>query len=344
MQQHKNIGIVSITLQGNELALAIAKQLDNSRCYTLAKWNDNRFNTIPSKLADFCPSLFAEHDALIFIMASGIVVRSIAACIKDKLSDPAILVIDDKGLNVISLLSGHLGGANALTHKIAQLINANAVITTASDVNNLPSVDMLAQQFGLKIESMSDAKNITAMLVNGKRVTLTDSEGYVSTNLMPNSQTKVEGEIIVSHNRQLQSRYPFVQLIPQNIILGIGCKRNTDSQKLINFIEEKCRELNIHSKSIRLIASIDIKADEKAIIDAATHLNCTLQFYSAKQLSEVDHLFDGSEFVRQQVGVGSVSTSAAYYAAKKDGEFILKKCKKDGMTLSILQQKNIQND
>jgi cobalt-precorrin 5A hydrolase len=344
MQKHQNIGIIAITLQGNELALKISEELANTSCYTLAKWNDNRFIALPSKLSEYCSTLFEKHDALIFIMATGIVVRSIASCIQNKVNDPAVLVIDDRGNHVISLLSGHLGGANSLTIEVAKFINANPVITTASDVNNLPSVDMLAQEFGLKIASMHDAKVITAMLVNGQNIALDDSEDCIPKDRIPRSQQKVEGKLVVSHKKHLTETVPFVQLIPQNTILGIGCKRNTEPQKLIDFIKQKCDELNIHPKSIAKIVSIDVKADEKAILDAASHLNCSLQFYPAEQLAEVDHLFEGSEFVKQQVGVASVSTSAAFIAANKKGDFILKKCKKDGMTLSILLKTNKEND
>ncbi len=139
------IGIVSISIQGNELALKIASQVDKATCYTLPKWNNPKFKQIKGKLSEFCEELFFEYEALIFIMATGIVVRCIAPLIKDKEKDPAVIVIDDAGKNVISLLSGHLGGANELCIQIAKSISANPVITTASDVNQLPSVDMMAK-------------------------------------------------------------------------------------------------------------------------------------------------------------------------------------------------------
>ncbi|MCW3787135.1 cobalt-precorrin 5A hydrolase [Plebeiibacterium sediminum] len=333
-----NTAIISISKQGNQLASRLAKQLEQTSCYTLAKWEQEEFLPIEGKLGDFCETLFKKYEALVFIMASGIVVRSIAPWIKSKTSDPAVVVIDDRGQHVISLLSGHLGGANALTLKIAAAINAHPVITTASDVNHLPSVDMLAKQHGLIIDSMKNATTITAMIVNGENVVLDDPYHILPKDILPIKQGEESGSVIVSNHLLINTNKPFVKLIPQNIVLGIGCKKDTGSISLWEFIIENLKELNIDLQSIKAIASIDVKSDEKAILDAALRLECNTTFYSAEQLQEVDHLFEGSDFVKSTVGVGSVSTTAAYTAGHKNGRFLLKKKKKDGMTLSVFEQ------
>ncbi len=296
------------------------------------------FLPIEGKLGDFCETLFNKYDALVFIMASGIVVRSIAPWIKSKTSDPAVVVIDDRGQHVISLLSGHLGGANALTLKIAATINTHPVITTASDVNNLPSVDMLAKEHGLIIDSMKDATTITAMIVNGENVVLEDPYHILKNDILPIKQGDKSGSVIVSNHLLINTKKPFVKLIPQNIILGIGCKKDTGSLSLWEFIIENLKELNIDLQSIKAIASIDVKSDEKAILDAALRLECNTTFFAAEQLQEVDHLFEGSAFVKSTVGVASVSTTAAYTSGNKNGRFLLEKKKRDGMTLSVFEQ------
>ncbi len=333
-----NTAIISISKQGNQLACRLANQLEQTSCYTLAKWELEGFLPIEGKLGEFCETLFKKYDALVFIMASGIVVRSIAPWIKNKTSDPAVVVIDDRGQNVISLLSGHLGGANALTLKIAAAINAHPVITTASDINHLPSVDMLAKKHGLIIDSMKDATTITAMIVNGENVVINDSYHILPNDILPIKQGEKSGSVIVSNHLLINTDKPFVKLIPQNIVLGIGCKKDTGSISLWEFIIENLKELNIDLQSIKAIASIDVKSDEKAILDAALRLECNTTFYSAEQLQEVDHLFEGSDFVKSTVGVGSVSTTAAYTAGNKNGRFLLEKKKKDGMTLSVFEQ------
>lgn len=332
------IGIVSISKQGNELASRLSEGLPNSCCYTLSKWQQQDSVTINGRLSEFCAVLFEKHEALIFIMATGIVVRSIAPWIKDKSTDPAIVVVDDKGLNVISLLSGHLGGANKLTLKVAFLLDAHPVITTASDVNDLPSVDMLAQEVGLIIDDMGDAKTITAMIVNGENVELHDAEEYLNPHVLPCVKGAVKGAIFVSNKKVIPTELPFVKLLPRNIILGVGCKKNTDVEGLWQFIASALDEHNIDVRSVLALASISIKSEEEAILKAAASLKCDLQFFETEALKEVDYLFKGSAFVLSQVGVASVSTTAAYLAGGQSGVFITQKEIRDGMTLSIFEK------
>lgn len=335
------IAIISISKQGNQLALKLSERLsDEVCCYALPKWNKEGFLPIEGRLQDFCEHLFVKYDALIFIMASGIVVRSIAPWIKDKTSDPAVIVIDDKGKHVISLLSGHLGGANELTLKVAALISSTPVITTSSDVNQLPSVDLMAQKYGLHIDSMKDATTISAMIVNRERVQLVDEDNIFQSLNMPFVEGEVSGKIMVSNKLAIAELLPFVKLIPANIILGVGCKKNTDSKKLWDFINENFNTLHLDLRSVKTIASIDVKENEIAILDAAKQLQCTTQFFSSDELQKVDHLFEGSEFVRSTVGVASVSSTAAYLVGNMNGEFLIKKAKHDGMTLSVFEMKN----
>ncbi len=330
--------IVSISLQGNALALRLKNFLPEATCYTLKKWAGEKQQAIPGRLQTFCAQLFEDYEAIVFIMATGIVVRSIAPWIKDKTKDPAIIVIDDAGKNVISLLSGHLGGANTLTKQIAEWIKAHPVITTSSDVNNLPSVDMIAQQNGLLIESMHDAKVITSMIINKQKVELEDNYGYLNASILPSIQGETEGLIFVSNNKKIECRIPFIQLIPRNLSIGIGCKRNTEPNKLWSFLQDVCEKLNLNIKAIHSVSSIDIKADELAILKLIEKLECESHFYSKEELQQVDHLFEGSEFVKQTVGVASVSTTSAFLEGKQKGKFLIQKEAREGMTISIFQQ------
>lgn len=333
------IGIISLSKQGNALSTKIAGLLENTTCYTLAKWKQPHFTPIEGTLTDFCGDAFRKHDSLIFIMACGIVVRSIAPWIKNKSTDPAIVVIDDNGTNVISLLSGHLGGANALTIDIANKIAAHPVITTASDINHLPSVDMMAKSKNLVIDSLNDAKIITAMIVNRENVELVDNYGFFSNTLIPVTEGQSVGKIIVSNKCKINEPIPFAKLIPQNIVLGIGCRKGIAPANLFDFINNTLERYNLDKRSIKTIASITLKENEAAIIEAREKLNCQLQFFRTETLRKVDNLFEGSAFVHSTVGVASVSTTAAYIAGKKSGSFIVKKEIHEGMTLSIFEQK-----
>lgn len=332
------IALISLSKQGNALSAKLSRMVENTVCYTLPKWNLAGFSPIQGKLKDFCGEIFSQYDSIVFIMASGIVVRSIAPWVKDKRTDPAVVVIDDKGKNVISLLSGHLGGANALSTKIAGLISAHPVITTASDVNNLPSVDMMAKSKGLVIDSMEDAKTITAMIVNSENVELVDDFGIFNGSIMPIPDGDCKGKVIVSNKNTIQEDKPFVKLLPQNIVLGIGCKKDTEPTQLMSLIDDTCSRFNIDKRSIKTIASIKIKESEEAILQAAENLNCQLKFLSAETLQTVDKHFQGSAFVLSKVGVASVSTTSAYIAGNESGKFIIKKDIRDGMTISVFEQ------
>ncbi len=330
--------IVSISLQGNELALRLKSFMPEATCYTIEKWANDQQKAIPGRLQHFCSLLFEDYDAIVFIMATGIVVRSIAPWIKDKTTDPAIIVIDDAGNNVISLLSGHLGGANALTLQIADWIQAHSVITTSSDVNKLPSVDMLAQQNGLLIDSMDDAKHITAMIINKQKVVIEDKSGIIENYILPDIEGDSEGKIIISYKKEIDSEVPFVKLISKNLHVGIGCKRDTNPDNLSQFLKDVCEKLNIDQRAICSINSIQIKANEPAILNLIDTLNCKNTFFSTEELQKVDDLFEGSAFVKEVVGVASVSTTAAYLAGNQKGKFLIKKKAKNGMTISIFQE------
>jgi cobalt-precorrin 5A hydrolase len=333
-------GIIALSNQGIEMASKLSGFLGDSTCYALPKWEWQGFVPIEGGLTDFCGQIFYKHQALVFIMASGIAVRSIAPWIRDKTTDPAILVMDEKGKNVISLLSGHLGGGNALTLKIAGYLSANPVITTASDINGLPSVDTLAQSKGLLIDSMEDAKRITAMIINRENVRVVDEYGILDDMVKLESGDDAAGKIIVTNQASVREKKPFVRLIPQNIILGIGCQKGVAPEKMMDFINHLCSHHNIDMNSIYTIASIDLKTNEPALQESAKKFECSLEFYSCQALQRVDHLFEGSDFVKSNTGVASVSATSAYLAGGESGRFIVEKEIYDGMTISIFEQHN----
>ncbi|WP_163717569.1 cobalt-precorrin 5A hydrolase [Mangrovibacterium lignilyticum] len=338
----QSVAIISISLQGNQLAREIKQHFPEADCFTLAKWKAEGFRPIEGKLSQLCQQLFLNYDSLIFIMAAGIVVRSIAPWIQDKTSDPAVVVLDDAGKHAISLLSGHLGGANALTNRLANLIGANPVITTASDVNQLPSVDLLAQQGGLVISSMEDAKVVTASLVNRQAVELCDPDNWLGAVELPKISDKPAARIIVSNRTTVPADLPAVQLIPRNIYLGIGCKKDSSPEELWAFIEQQLEQLQLDKRSVAAVCSIGLKSSEPAILEAAMKLNCDTKFYEAQVLQTVEHLFEGSDFVKKITGVRSVSSPTAYLAGGKEGSFLLQKARQTGMTLSVFETKQHQ--
>ena len=172
--EDKKIAILSITNGGREKALEIKNHLKNTDAFFIKKDNDyknEQIIVVNKSLKEFVSEIFDKYDYLIFIMATGIVVRTIAPLVVSKFSDPAILVMDEKGHNIISLLSGHMGGANEMTLYISNLINSNPVITTATDVNKKSSLDMIAKSLNAHIDNFRDnVLKVNSMIVNNEEV------------------------------------------------------------------------------------------------------------------------------------------------------------------------------
>ena len=243
---------------------------------------------------------FDKYDLHIFVAALGAVVRIIEGKFKSKDTDPAVITVDDHANFVISLLSGHLGGANEECKKIANGIGAIPVITTASDVGGKIAVDTLSQKIKAKLESLEDAKRVTSLIVNGENVSI--------------------------H-------------LPKNIVLGIGCKRNTPKEKIIEKINYVMETQNLEMSSIKRSASAWVKSDEIGLLEAMEELNIPIEFFEKEEILKVENLVEErSEFVKNQIGVYGVSEPCAYLASGKRGSFLVKKVKLGGVTISIFEE------
>jgi cobalt-precorrin 5A hydrolase len=285
-------------------------------------------------------------------MAIGITIRVIAPYIKDKSKDPAIVSVDEKGIFVVSLLSGHLGGANRLTRRIAKGIGATPVITTASEVLETKSVDMIALDEGFEIESMEDAKRVTSLVVNRKKVGVYSSvpiysqlpKEYIVCNSIKELKSRIEKEdiqgalIIGSCRYEFFENVPKSMLIPKNTVIGIGCRRGKSTEEISKLIEETLDEFNIYKESLSKIATAWIKKDEKGIIEASKKFNSDLIVYEKNELERVHNKFKKSKFVEKITGLGNIADSCGYLASNK-GENIMYKREKDGITLSIWEKK-----
>lgn len=349
----------------NEKSVGNSK-LNNIQNDTIKLEKEANIHIINSRVKTFVGKIFDKYDYIIFIMATGIVVRSIADLVSSKFSDPAILVLDEQGKNVISLLSGHLGGANEMTLRISNLINANPVITTATDVNKKSALDMISKKLDGHIDNFrNNVKEINSMLVNNKPVGLyidgdyeIDTRGfeildkYKNINeLYENNKDIFNGleKVVVITNKKefmsinqyvnddIENKYiykdKFIKLVPKDIVVGIGCKKNTDSTDLQNAFVDFLSKNNIDIKSIREIGSIEIKKHEQAIIDLSEYLEVPFKTISAKDICGVDHLFDKSDWVKQNVGVYSVAEPVAYLLS--NGNLIVQKQKYKGITFSM---------
>ena len=343
-----NIALISFTSSGLEIAERLKKKFEREENSTELINKE----TAEGKVSEEIERLFKEKDAIIFISSAGIAVRMIAPFIVSKTKDPAVAVIDDLGRYSISLLSGHIGGANALAEAAASELGAEAVITTASDGRNIDSADMFAIRNGYIIGSMEDAKTVTQAMVEGKKIALISEKdedlkyGRVlrikPSELEKLEKTDVSGVIAVSSSSLLRDeiinymkyseRDNILMLIPREIYVGVGCRRNTSFTQLKDFIEELFEKNGLDIRGVKAIGSIDLKANEFGLIELAEYLGAEFRTFSKEELLEFEDMFSGSEFVKKTVGVSSVSETAAY---KMSRNIIADVVKRDGMTVTI---------
>ena len=283
-----------------------------------------------TSLKNFTKGSFEGHIPLIFIGATGIAVRTIAPFIEDKLSDIPVIVIDEKGINVIPVLSGHYGMGNDLAKRIAEAINANAIITTATDIEQVFAIDSFAARNGFRIQDKSKIKNVSMKLLAKKEVYVDNLiEGLSFFDDKPAGIKKSNGkkaDIIFSNDRLDDSEA--LVLTPKMLVVGMGCKRGKGFEDLLGFLLEDY-SLEELRKNLYAICSIDKKADEIGLLRLAAYLHTKLITFTAEELEATEGDFQESAFVKEKVGCGNVSERAAVSIG---GRLILKKVARDGMT------------
>ena len=252
---------------------------------------------------------FHSSEALLFIGACGIAVRAIAPLVRDKTSDPAVLVMDEAGKHVISLLSGHLGGANVLAREISRKTGAEPVITTATDLRGVPAVDTWAKENNCAIENPEAVRHVSSAALAGKTV------GVAVT------------------GRLLDPPFPVtLWLRPRRLVLGTGCRKDLPPEVFEEKATAFLKENGVSLLSLRAVATIDRKKDEEALKCFCEKYGIPLLAYSAEELKSVPRHFAHSDFVEKTVGVGNVCERAAVLAG---GRLLVGKTSQDGLTLAL---------
>lgn len=327
------IAIISFTKNGTELNIKLKEVLKehNIISFSAKRYATNRGIFHLNNLKETVKDHFSD-DAVIFIGAAGIAVRSIAPFLKDKFSDPAVIVIDELGQFVIPILSGHVGGSNELAECIAAALKAVPVITTATDVTGAFAIDMFAKKHNLVLSSRELAKNVSSAILDGKPVDFDSDIEEIDIERIKNSLNP--DNIGIVKVRITYKVYPedVLTLIPKSLCIGVGCKRDVSPQKMWDFISNIFKEYKLDIRAVRDIASIDLKKNERAILELAKRLGVDFYTYSKDMLSRLSGDFSESEFVRDTVGVGNVCERAALMHTKK---LLVKKIAKEGMTVAI---------
>jgi len=266
---------------------------------------------------------FDRFRAHIFVAACGIAVRVIAPHLRDKTVDPAVLAVDDAGHFVVSLLAGHLGGANALARDVAAAIGATPVVTTATDAAGAPAVEVLAREQGLLVDNGAATKRINAVLADGGRVAVFDPLGLFS----PSDPAQAAFFEWVSAPEPARPGAPLVvvdwrlgptgperlYLRPPVLAVGVGCRRGAPAEAILDLIARVCREHRASPASLGVLASIEAKRHEPGLLEAGQRLGVPVRFFSAEELAAVP-VPHPSAVVAKHMGVGSVCEAAAILA------------------------------
>lgn len=311
-----------------------------SEAYTMERFQEylqDGFQPIGRPSKPFYGSVFSSRDLLIFVGSCGIAVREIAPHIKSKCSDPAVLCIDELGNYVISLLSGHIGGANALAKRAADAIGAVPVITTATDCNHRFSVDAWAAEEGFLLDDMQKAKHISAAILERDLPLCSDFPilGTYPAGLTAASGTEKEALGICVTARRKEPFLETLRVIPRVLHLGIGCRKGTLKETIDRAVKQVFQEQGLEERAVCSIASIDLKAEETGLLQYAEQKGMLPCFYSAEELKTAEGEFTPSAFVKQTTGVENVCERAAMMGAD---QLIVKKTAIDGVTVAVAEK------
>ncbi|WKY47432.1 cobalt-precorrin 5A hydrolase [Eubacteriaceae bacterium ES3] len=345
--------IITLSKDGVTTARRLSKRLDDREVsiFTKEKYAGENEKLIATDISTFFGEIMKEFPVIIAIMATGIVVRAAAPYLLHKSKDPAILVMDTKGEFVISLLSGHLGGANDCARLIEDRFGSKAVITTGTDVKGTMAVDVLAEKINCEIADFTAAKDITAQILNGEKIGII-SEDQVNLSgldlpynlvVCPDAGKLADLSGVIRISSRLEEcdyGLPQVRLVPKNIIIGIGCRRNVSGEKILSKIEETFLSVGLDLRSIKLLATVSLKADEAGITEACQALGAKKVIIPDEMVKMVQNRFEGSDFVFQTTGMYAVSEPCGYVASGF-GECLIEKKKLDGITLSVWRENNV---
>ena len=352
LAEKDKIAIWVITPNGTKLAEILFRNLPKADVYISQKIVDPPQDHLSfQNLSETLNHKFDQYGGHIFLMSTGIVVRVIAPLINNKVEDPAVVVVDDQANHAISLLSGHLGGANALTQKIADIIGADPVITTATDVNRVPAIDVLAKEINLLIENPRAIKTVNMALLKREKIFVHDPFGFVG-NSLPHIVPCTYGGTVTQLKKTCRvkeiDRVPGIYvddvvinlppevlvLRPASLVAGIGCNRNTGMEEMKALLEDVFETHNLASSSLRSLASIDVKSDERGLLSLAENLKLPLIFYNRQELNQVTEIINPSIVVEKHVGVKSVCEASAILTAR-GGALIVPKQSTKNVTVAI---------
>lgn len=342
-----NISIISFTENGRRLSLRTAEVWSEGKAFLYTKCSmaekGEGLSLVKESIGEWAKKQMQKKNVLLFIGACGIAVRAIAPCITDKLHDSPVLVMDEKGAYVIPILSGHAGGANEIALRLSERLGAKAVITTATDINHRFAIDLFALRNGLRILNKEGIAKVSAKVLAGQRISMAVEEGHLEERenlpeeirLVPYPPDEAVDVIVAATERSGEA---LLHLKPREYVVGIGCRRGKEAEKLGIFIENALHRAGIAEEEIYALASIDRKKDEKALLIWSRQRKVPFRIFSAEELLQAEGSFQVSDFVKKQVGVDNVCERAAVKGCGVSGTLIAGKYAEDGMTIAIAKR------
>lgn len=362
--QRKGTAILALTTPAIQLGRILLESLPGALLYLPARLSDaedsGKSNIIlfQESVRQALQSAFMEHESLVCIMAAGIVMRELAPLLKNKHSDPAVVIMDNEGHFAVSLLSGHEGGANRLAHQIARVTGGQAVITTASDTQDISALDILAKEHGWKNHPDSQLARVMAALVNGHPVALVADENLILPDEIANIPWIAKftdwQEAVSSGFQQLvvltcqQIPQQFWETAPGSVVyhlpllaVGVGCNRGTGSEEIITAIQNTLDEAGLAIESICCVATIIDKADEIGLIEACRSSNWELCVFDRDQVRQIENLPNPSTYAFKALGVLGVAEPAALLASGAN-TLLVEKHKYTNTTVAIARKENAE--
>jgi cobalt-precorrin 5A hydrolase len=340
----KKAAVYALTPQGAELGRRLAVDMGGDLFLSACIPHDYQATSF-ERLADLVAEQFHLYHGHVFVAAAGIVVRTIAPLLKSKQEDPAVVVLDQTGRFVISLLSGHLGGANKLAQEIARMTGGQAIITTATDAVGVPALDVLAQERDLAIANLEAVKVVSRVLLSEGQLQIWDPEdrlGLRQMNLAAPRFRWIDSEeqwvpeepgVWVGWRQKAPHSHQLV-LQPRCLIAGIGCNRGTDPGEIVDLVRETFQKHALALESLQCITTIEAKKDEEGLKGAAADLGVPLFFFGPAELNGID-VPNPSATVRKHMGVSSVCEATALLKSGK-GRLLVPKTKGRNATLAVV--------
>jgi len=359
--QRKGTAILTLTAPAVRLGRILLANLPSSTLYLPKRLSDpsdaqqERVCPFQESIRQVLQSAFSKHEALVCIMASGIVVREIAPLLKNKHSDPAVVVLDTEGRFAVSLLSGHESGANALARQIAAITGGQAVITTASDVQGIPALDVLAKERGWKLHPKSQFAAVMAALVNSEKVGLMIEPGcyfppqfsnqneMLVADLHAAKERRLAGMILLTYRRppaHIWEEFPkMVVYHPPQLVVGVGCNRNTLAVEIEQAIQTTLDEADLALESVACIATVTAKADEDGLRQVAIRYGWSLEIVNPEQIEAVKNIPNPSSAAQKALSLPGVAEPAALWVSRSS-DLLVEKRKFTNVTVAVALRKD----